>query len=60
MGLYSVLFINTTVFYYVSIWVEKYNLKCKMQNGNAICKMAMYLNLHFPIHVLQYLVQNEN
>ncbi len=27
---------------YGSICVAKFNLKCNMQNGNAICKMAMY------------------
>ncbi len=27
---------------YGSICVAKFNLQCNMQNGNAICKMAMY------------------
>ncbi len=40
MGLYSVLFIIATVFIYGSIWLAKFNLKCKMQNGNAICKIC--------------------
>ncbi len=42
MGLYSVLFITATAFIYGSLWLAKFNLKCKMQNGNAIFKMAMY------------------
>ncbi len=28
--------------YYGSICVAKFNLQCNMQNGNAICKMAIY------------------
>ncbi len=30
------------VLFYGSICVAKFNLQCNMQNGNAICKMAMY------------------
>ncbi len=52
-------FITATVFIYGSLWLAKFNLKCKMQNGNAICKMGMYLNLPFSTRV-QYLEQNEN